>query len=87
MVKNMWNQLKGLLLLAFCAGIWAWMLGWFAKPLPPGSLKDAPMLAAWMAPGVMGFPALVSIIAGVAGLLYVMGVFPLTTSANNVSRE
>lgn len=44
------------------------------------------MTAAWMAPGVMGFPALVAIFAGVVGLLYVTGVFPLTTAANEDSR-
>lgn len=86
MARNIWNRLKGLLLLAFCAGIWAWMLGWLAKPFPPGSLKNAPMTAAWMAPGVMGFPALVAIFAGLVGLLYVTGVFPLTTAANEDSR-
>lgn len=60
MARTIWNRLKGLLLMAFCAGTLAWMLGWLAKPLPPGSLKDAPMTAAWLAPGVMGFPALAS---------------------------
>lgn len=76
---NIWNRMIGLLLLAFSAGVWAWMLGWLARPFPPGSLDDAPMLAAWLAPGLMAFPTLVSIIACLVGLLYVAGVLPFRT--------
>ncbi|WP_133118022.1 Asp23/Gls24 family envelope stress response protein [Burkholderia ubonensis] len=85
MTKKIAYRLIGVLLLAFCAGLWAWMLGWLARPFPPGSFDNAPMMKAWMAPGVMGFPALVSIIIGLAGLLFVTGVLPRPASGNDDS--
>ncbi|CAB3754144.1 hypothetical protein [Paraburkholderia humisilvae] len=87
MVRKIGSWLIGLLLLVFSAGIWAWMLGWLARPFPPGSLDGAPMVKAWMAPGVLGFPALVSIVAGLIGLLYVTSVLPFSVSQNDDSSE
>lgn len=85
MLKKIAWRSFGLFLLIFCVGLWAWMLGWFARPLPPHTFDTAPMLKAWMAPGVMGFPAIVSVIAGVVGLLFVTGVLPLPPSEDNNS--
>ncbi|MEK7898080.1 hypothetical protein AAB990_22590 [Burkholderia contaminans] len=87
MAKSIANRLFGLLLMGFSGGLWAWMLGWLARPLPPESLNGAPMLAAWMKPGVMPFPLIVSIVAGVVGLLYVVGVFPLARTTDDGKTE
>ena len=87
MTRRIVNRLIGLSLLAFCAVLWAWMLGWFAKPYPPGSLKDAPMFAAWLAPGLLSYPMMVSVVAGVAGLLYLTGVLPLRTDSDDDKPE
>ncbi|KGW78477.1 putative membrane protein [Burkholderia pseudomallei MSHR2990] len=83
MAKKIGYRLLGFLLIAFCAGTWAWMLGWLARPLPPGSLNDAPMIAAWIAPGVMGFPAVASITAGLVGLCFVTGMLPFPKSPSD----
>ncbi|WP_322075510.1 hypothetical protein [Burkholderia cenocepacia] len=62
----------GLLLIAFCAATWAWMLGAFALE----GAGYSQLMKEWSSPGVGGFPAIAGSIAGVVGMLFVLGAWP-----------
>lgn len=45
------------------------------------------MFAAWLEPGLLPYPIMVSVVAGVAGLLYLTGVLPLRTNSDGDEPE
>jgi hypothetical protein len=71
----MYWRFFGLALVMFCAGVWAWMLGAFSNQ----SAGMSQYVIQWSAPGLLSFPATVSTIAGIVGLLFLTGVFPINT--------
>ncbi len=85
--KNIASRLFGLLLLGFSAGLWAWMLGCFARSLPRGSLEAFPSLAAWIKPGRLPYPIIVSVVAALVGQLYVVGAIRFPRDPNTVESK
>ncbi|QMI49804.1 hypothetical protein [Burkholderia sp. MBR-1] len=80
-LKKSAYRLAGLLLLAFSAGTWAWMLGLLANV---AGMQMLPGVAGqWAAPGILGYPMIVSIIAALIGLLLLIGVLPLSSDADD----
>lgn len=79
MLKSLMYRLIGLVLVSLCGVTWAWMLGAFAD-MNAGFDSNA---AKWMNPGILSMPGTVSIIVGLIGLMYLIGVFPLFDSRNN----
>lgn len=73
MLKSFTYRVIGLALVMFCGISWAWMLGAFANTAPALDANTAK----WMNPGVLSMPGTLSIIAGLIGLMYLIGVFPL----------
>ncbi len=85
--KNIASRLFGLLLLGFSAGLWARTLGCFARSLPRGSLEAFPSLAARIKPGILPYPMIVSVVAALVGLLYVVGAFPFPRDPDTVESK
>lgn len=74
-LEDMRYRLVGLALVLFCGTAWAWMLGAFAQLATIEVDKNA---AQWIAPGVLSFPGTVATIAGLVGLLLLLGIIPLS---------
>lgn len=85
MIKKLFWRLFGLVLLAFCGSVWAWMFGAFSY-LSKGFGANQ---AKWVAPGILSMPATVAVIVGLIGLLFVLGVFPVdaTDEANDQTHK
>lgn len=79
MLVNLAYRLLGALFLAFCGTTWAWMLGAFAHLK---SVATNANTAHWIAPGILSMPATLSVIVGLVGALFLLGVFPLTQASN-----
>ncbi len=85
--KNIASRLFGLLLLGFSAGLWAWMLGCFARSLPLGSLEAFSLPAAWITPGTLPYPMIVSVVAALVGMLYVVVAIPFPRDPDTVESK
>jgi len=58
-------------LIANCVSTWLWMLGFFS--VPPGlSGSSTAYLEAWSDPGILIFPASISILMGLAGFVILL---------------
>jgi len=73
MLKSLVYRLIGLGLVGFCGLTWAWMLGAFANLV----VVDDQTFGKWLNPGILSMPGTISVIAGLVGLMYLAGVFPL----------
>jgi hypothetical protein len=81
MSKSTSLRLFGLFLI-FAAGVaWAVMLGYVAVLIPLDSAAwFTGRTAAWLTPGVLAFPASLSVLAALAGTLFMWGAAPLEES-------
>jgi hypothetical protein len=66
-----WKRLfVGMSLISFTALTWIWMLGYLA--VPPDVANNAPHLSNWSSPGLLSAPITISVIAGIAGTLFIL---------------
>lgn len=79
MLNTLVYRLIGLGLVVFCGMTWAWMLGAFAD-ITVGIDQTT---AKWMNPGILSMPGTISVIAGLIGIMYLTGVFPLFDQKDN----
>lgn len=73
MLKSLMYRLIGLALIGFCSLTWAWMLGAFSDLATGADMTTSN----WLNPGILSMPGTISVIAGLVGIMYLAGVFPL----------
>jgi hypothetical protein len=75
LMKFYWKRLLvGMALIGFTALTWIWMLGYLALPTELSSSAGS-NLKNWSSPVVLSFPAAVSVILGIVGVVLLLFSF------------